>query len=108
MPRFSSLCLSEHVLQSMRFGEIERSTTNQILSLLQSRPEDFACQTPKYESDVLLSQSALGPCKTQNASRFVVEQQHYRLGERGGGKEEIKNSNSIDYSNIQLHESGAR
>lgn len=36
----------------MRFGEIERSATNQILSLLRSQPEDFAYQTPKYESDV--------------------------------------------------------
>jgi hypothetical protein len=36
----------------MRFGEIERSTTNPFLSLLRSLPEEFPFQTQKYESDV--------------------------------------------------------
>ncbi|QCM11861.1 hypothetical protein CFBP6625_15395 [Agrobacterium tumefaciens] len=64
MPRISGLCLSERVLQPTRFGEIERPTTNQTLSLLRSQPEDLACQTPKYESDVFLSQPAPAPLQT--------------------------------------------
>lgn len=59
MPRISSLCLSELVLQPTHFEEIERPTTNRIPSLLRLLPEGFACQTPKHESDVFLSQPAL-------------------------------------------------
>lgn len=51
----------------MRFREIERPTTNPLQSLLQSLPEDFPCQTPKYESDALLSQPALIPYQNRNA-----------------------------------------
>ncbi len=43
----------ETILQPMSFGEIERPTTNPFPSLLWSLPEDFLCQPPKYESDVL-------------------------------------------------------
>jgi len=58
----------------MRFGEIERPTTNQIPSLLRSRPEDFTCQTAKYESDVFLSQPALVQFQNRNVSLFIAEQ----------------------------------
>ncbi|WP_318284986.1 hypothetical protein, partial [Bradyrhizobium lupini] len=51
-PRFSGLCVSEHVLQPMRFGEIERPTTNPFPSLLWSLPENIPYQTPEYENDV--------------------------------------------------------
>ncbi|QCM01537.1 hypothetical protein CFBP6624_14860 [Agrobacterium tumefaciens] len=84
MPRFSGLCLSERVLQPIRFGEIERPTTNQTLSLPRSRPEDFAYQTPKYESDVFLSQPAPVQPQNQNVFRFIAEQGQYRLGKWGG------------------------
>lgn len=71
----------------MHFREIERSTTNQILSLLRSLPEDFPCQTPKYESDVFLSQSALAPLQTgmfPGSSRNVASiEQANRVGMRG-------------------------
>jgi len=87
VPRLSGLCLSERVLQPMRFGEIERSTTNPIPSLLRSLPEDFTCQTPKYESDVFLSQPALAPLQTgifpgSSQNRGSIEQAN-RVGMRG-------------------------
>lgn len=71
----------------MRFGEIERPTTNPIPSLLRSLPEDFPCQTPKYESDVFLSQPALAPLQTgmfpgSSRNRCSIEQAN-RVGMRG-------------------------
>jgi hypothetical protein len=68
----------------MRFGEIERPTTNQIPSLLRSRPEDFPCQAPKYESDVFLSQPEPVQLQNRNVSRFITEQGQYKSGKKGG------------------------
>jgi hypothetical protein len=74
----------------MHFREIERSTTNQILSLLRSLPEDFPCQAPKYESDVFLSQQALAPLQTgmfpgSSRNRCSIEQAN-RVGMNGETK----------------------
>ena len=75
----------------MRFGEIERPTTNQIPSLLRSWPEDFTCQNPKYESDVFLSQPALLQFQNRNVSRFITEQGQYKSGKQGGDERGNKN-----------------
>jgi len=74
VPRLSGLCLSERVLQKMRFGEIERPTTNQIPSLLRSLPEGFPCQTPKYESDVF----------SHNRRWFSAKPEHLPVHRRTG------------------------
>ncbi|QSZ60325.1 hypothetical protein BTN45_25070 [Rhizobium sp. ZX09] len=78
MPRFSGLCLPELILQPMRFGEIERPTTNQIPSLLRSLPDGNLCQHPKYESDAFLSQPALAPFQNRNVFRLFTQQGQYK------------------------------
>jgi hypothetical protein len=74
----------------MRLGEIERPTTNQILSLLRSRPEDFACQNPKYESDVFLSQPALAPYQNRNVAGSSQNRVSIFQANRVGMNGEIK------------------
>jgi hypothetical protein len=82
----------------MRFGEIERSTTNPIPSLLRSLPEYFACPAPKYESDVFLSQPALAPLQTgmfpgSSRNRCSIFQAN-RVGMNGEIKVVVANRNN--------------
>ncbi|EMS94800.1 hypothetical protein H009_25475 [Agrobacterium tumefaciens str. Cherry 2E-2-2] len=68
----------------MRFGEIERPTTNQIPSLLQSLPEDFPVR-PQNMRVTSFSHSRRWLRFKPEYFRFIAEQGQYRSGQQGRG-----------------------
>jgi hypothetical protein len=86
----------------VRFGEIERPTTNQIPSLLRSWPEDFTCQTSKYESDVFLSQPALAQLQTGMSPGPSLNRDSIGQTNRAGMREGKRKLSTIAPQKIQL------